>query len=858
MKLVIVESPTKAKTIKRFLPDGEYKVKASVGHIRDLPEKASDVPAQYKGRPEWKMGILLDKGVEPIYVIPSAKQRTVSELKTDLKDADELLIATDEDREGEAIGWHLTQVLSPSVPVRRMVFHEITKKAILGALENTRSINTRLVQAQEARRVLDRFVGWRVSRVLWKKITPKLSAGRVQSVALRLLVEREKERLAFMGAAYWDFQAGLNIAGSEAADTFKAIMTALDGKRLATGRDFDDRTGQLKEKAKAKVLHMTEDQAANLRDALKGAKWRVEAVESKDRKQYPAPPFITSTLQQEASRKFRWGAKKTMVVAQRLYQNGLITYMRTDSVQLSQEALSASRQAIERHYGTRYLSKSVRQYKNKSANAQEAHEAIRPAGTRMKTVREHGLTGDEGRLYDLIWKRTVASQMAEAQLRHTTAQIEARMVEGKVATFKATGKVILFDGFLKVYVEGRDHRDKDPENVTLPPLQEGQELNCLTVDPKEHETKPPARYTEASLIKKLEQEGVGRPSTYATILEKITRKRERKELAIRQGRTIAPTFTAFAVNRLMEGNFRSLVDYGFTADMEKVLDEIAIGNRDHEEFLLNFYQGNAGLKESVSKAMDGVEPRTISTLTAPKWGKCTVRIGPYGPYTETEINGIPYRGSIPSDLFPADATEDSLMALLRLRNEDRSLGTHPETTRTVMLKKGPYGWYVEHVNVAGAKGKPPRVSLPEGILPEDVDLDLALRLLSFPRQLGLHPESGEPVTAHFGRRGPYVKHNTKGATLPKGTDVLSVTLDDALEVLAKRGGKAGVLKELGQAPDGNPVELLDGRYGPYVKHLRTNASLPKRLDPKTITLEQALELLEAKKTRKSRPGKRRR
>ena len=857
MKLVIVESPTKARTIARFLPKGEYTVKASIGHVRDLPEKASDIPAKYKGRSGSDIGILLEQGIEPIYVIPADKRRTVSELKADLKQAEELLIATDEDREGEAIGWHLTEVLSPRVPIKRMVFHEITKQAIQDALQNTRQINAQLVQAQEARRMLDRFVGWRLSPVLWRKIAPKLSAGRVQSVALRMLVEREKERLAFVAASYWDIKAQLSIQAAGDPQVFEAIMTSLDNQRLATGRDFDDQTGQLKPAAKDQVLLMNGQQAGELHLLLPQAAWSVDSVESKDRKRYPAPPFITSTLQQEASRKFRWGAKKTMGIAQSLYQEGYITYMRTDSVQLSEEALTASRQVVERMYGKEYLSQSVRRYKNKDANAQEAHEAIRPSGTEMRPVKTLGLTGDQAKLYDLIWKRTVASQMAEAALRQTTARISAAMSSGATAQFRASGQTVLFDGFLKVYVEGRDTSDHEANDAELPALAANQSLRCHKVEPKEHATKPPARYTEASLIKKLEQVGVGRPSTYASIMDKITLKREKNQLVIRQGRALGPTFTAFAVNQLMESSFEKLVDYGFTAGMEKVLDDIAAGQRDHTDYLLHFYQGNAGLRAEIDKAMEEVDAREISTLSAPKWGQCKVRIGRFGPYAEAEINGIVYRGSIPATLLPADATEESLMALLRLKKEAKVLGTHPETGRNIALKNGPYGWYIEHVEPEGSRGRPPRASLLDGMLAEEIDLDLALQLLSFPRELGQHPESGKPVTAHLGRHGPYVKHQTTNATLPKDIDVLTLTLEPALAALANKGGRKGSIRSLGEAPDGHPVELFEGRYGPYVKHGRTNASIPKAQDPSTITLEQALKLLEAKKAKKKTKSRRR-
>ena len=818
-----------------------------MGHIRDLPNSAKEIPAHLKKKPWANLGVRMEDGIEPIYVIPKGKKKVVSELRSALKDADELLIATDEDREGEAIGWHLIQLLAPKVPVRRMVFHEITQKAILRALTNTRHINEQLVQAQEARRILDRLVGYQVSPVLWRKIAPKLSAGRVQSVAVRLLVEREKKRLSFIDGSYWSISANLN------ADTipFKAKMTYLGDQRLATGRDFDDNTGELKEtlRDRDRVLLLREKHAKNLQKTLANSKWTVEAVQSRDRKKFPAPPFITSTLQQEASRKFRWGAKKTMMVAQRLYEQGFITYMRTDSVQLSQEALAASRKKIERLYGPEYLSKGVRQFKNKSANAQEAHEAIRPAGTEMKEVSKQGLTGEEARLYDLIWKRTVASQMAEAHLKHTTVTISAQMSNGESGRFSATGQTILFDGFLVAYVEGSDDPEAALESKEkhLPPLKAGQELRCLKVEPKGHKTKPPNRYTEASLIKKLEQEGVGRPSTYATIISNI----KNKGSALSQGRSLAPTFTAFAINQLLEANFQKLVDYGFTANMEKVLDDIASGQRNYEEFLLRFDQGEEGLKKHIQEALDKVDPREISKISSPKWGPCIVRVGRYGPYAEATINGVVYKGSLPPDLLPADVTEENLLALVQMKKkEDRILGKHPETKQNVVLKDGRFGPYVELSEPDNSKKKPRRASLLKDMLPSRVDLDDALQLLSFPRKLGLHPETGQMVTSHLGRYGPYIKHQRLNVSVGKENDIMTLNLDQALKLLATKKSDRGLLRTLGNGPDGKPIGLYKGRYGPYVKYGNKNASIPKDQEPEEVTLEQALKLLEAKAKKK--------
>ncbi len=856
-RLVIVESPTKARTIARYLPKSEYTVKASMGHVRDLPNSAKEIPAEFKKEKWANLGVCMEGGIRPVYVIPPDKRKVVSELRKALSGADELLIATDEDREGEAIGWHLLEVLKPTVPVRRMVFHEITQPAIQAALESTRNIDQNLVDAQEARRILDRLVGYEISPVLWKKIAPRLSAGRVQSVAVRLLVEREKERLAFVPASYWDVAVLL----AASSGSFKATMTHLNAQRLATGRDFDDNTGRLKPavREKNRVLLMSEEQARVLEKELPLAGWMVESVESNERMKSPAPPFITSSLQQEASRKFRWGAKKTMQVAQRLYEEGYITYMRTDSVHLSHEAIEASRRAVQARYGASFLSGSVRQYKSKVANAQEAHEAIRPAGVEMKSAREHGLTGDEARLYDLVWKRTMATQMAAAQIRHTTAVVRATLPEGETARFRATGRLILFEGFLLAYVEGSDDPEAALESAEkpLPELRAEQPLRCDDVSAKGHETKAPARYTEAALIRKLEQEGIGRPSTYASIIGTIKSRRS----AVSTSNMLAPTFTAFAINNLLEDRFKRLVDYGFTADMEQVLDDIAAGECQSEAFLLGFHQGKSGLQARVEEALAVLDPREISKISFPKWGCCVVRVGRYGPYVEAEVGGETKKAALPDRLLPADATEELLLALLMTpRVQVNTLGQDPQTGRSVMLRSGRYGPYVELAVPKTSKEKPRRTSLLKDMQPGEVTLELALQLLSLPRQLGAHPETGKSVTAGTGRYGPFVKHDATFASLAKEDDVLTIQLSRALDLLAQKKGPRGLLRELGNAPDGQPVGLYEGRYGPYVKHGKNNASIPKGRAPEAVTLDEALVLLAAKaaKTPSRARGRRRR
>ncbi len=847
-RLVVVESPTKARTIRKFLPKGAYRVEASMGHVRDLPAKAAEIPAKYKDEPWARVGVHTDDGFKPIYIVPSDKKKVVRELKDALKEADELYIATDEDREGESIGWHLLQVLNPKVPVRRMVFHEITQEAILAALNNTRQIDQNLVEAQEARRVLDRLVGYKISPLLWKKIAPKLSAGRVQSVAVRLLVLREQERIAFVPARYWDLKAYLREKGQR----FEAAMTHYRGLRLATGRDFDDQTGKLKKGLKQgeNILLLGEAEAKVLAQRLPSEPWRVTKVDVRQAKRSPSPPFITSTLQQEASRKLGLGAQQTMRVAQRLYEQGFITYMRTDSTHLSQEAVQASRRAVEQRYGKDYLSPSPRQFRSKVRNAQEAHEAIRPAGNQMKTAREHGLSGIDARVYDLIWKRTVATQMADARLRLVTAWIDAG-AGSDVATFRASGRTIVFPGFFRAYVEGSDDPEAalEDQDQPLPDLRQGDTPACEKVEPLGHETKPPARYTEAALIKMLEKEGIGRPSTYATIMGTI----QDRGYARRTGNTLVPTFTAFATNNLLERQFDQLIDVGFTAGMEQVLDDIATGEREAASFLRSFYKGEAGLENRVEQALDAVDAREVSTITFPQWGNVVVRVGKYGPYAEGDIDGEQLRASLPDELVPADVTEEKLLELLREGNApDDVLGIHPEADLPILLRKGPYGHYVQ-LGDDEQQGKPQRMSLPSGLTPGEVTLPMAVALLSLPRTLGTHPQTGQPIAVSIGRYGPYAQHGRSFASLKETDDIFTIDLPRALELIAEKEAKSKPLRTIGQHPEsGEPVEVWSGRYGPYVKHQRLNATLKKGQTPETVTMDEALQLLAERAAKKGK------
>ena len=834
-RLVVVESPTKARTIRKFLPAG-YQVEASMGHIRDLPSSASEIPAKVKKEKWARLGVNVEDGFTPLYVVPSDKKKVVKQLKDALKDADELYLATDEDREGESIGWHLLEVLKPTVPVKRMVFHEITKDAILKALEQTRELDTRLVDAQEARRVLDRLVGYSVSPVLWKKIAPKLSAGRVQSVAVRVLVEREWERLDFISASYFDLAATLDQAGVQ----FEAKMTHRGDRRLATGKDFDEKTGKLLEKSDALVLG--EDDAVALAGRLKDASWRVSEVEQKKARRSPAAPFITSTLQQEANRKIGMSARRTMQTAQKLYEQGHITYMRTDSPTLSSEAIGAARAAVEARYGAEYLSAKPRQFTGKVRNAQEAHEAIRPAGTQMRTRKELNLSGDEAKLYDLIWKRTVASQMAEARLLRTRATILAGEGTDDESTFRSTGQVVEFPGFFRAYVEGRDDPNAalDDRDNPLPALAEGDTPACQAVEAVGHETKPPARYTDASLVQALEKAGVGRPSTYASIIDTVVR----RGYVVREKNQLVPTFTGFATTNLLAKNFDRLVDTDFTARMEEELDEIAAGQEQRGPYLERFFNGPEGLEKRVEQGVETIDPREISTMRHAKWGEYEVRVGRYGPYTAGPDGQT---ASMPPEIAPADVTEETLATLINANDDERPLGIHPTAEMPVLLKQGPYGPYVQLGD--DEETKPKRTSLPKGTEPGDVDLDLAVQLLNLPRELGLHPETGNPIKANIGRYGPYVQHERTFASLKptEGDNVLTVELERALELIAQKRQKAAPLRTLGAHPEsGKPIDVFEGRYGPYVKHVKTNATIPKDMDKDEITLEQAVELVNAK------------
>ncbi len=831
--LVIVESPTKAKTIRAFLPEG-YHVAASMGHVRDLPESASEIPAPYKGKPWARLGVNTEENFEPIYVVPGKKKKVVSELKSLLKQSGALIVATDEDREGESIGWHLLEILKPKVPVSRIVFHEITPEAIAGALASPRQVDERLVRAQETRRILDRLVGYTVSPLLWKKIAGGLSAGRVQSLAVRLLVQRERERRAFRSGSYWDLRAQLARSG----DAFSAQLITLEGKRLATGKDFDENTGRVAEGRD--VVTLSEAEATELRDRLKQVKWAVSEVDEKQSVRRPAPPFTTSTLQQEANRKLRLSARDTMRIAQRLYEEGLITYMRTDSVHLSQQAISAARSRVTRLYGENYLSPSPRQFSTKSKGAQEAHEAIRPAGTEMRTVEELRLSGREAALYELIWKRTVASQMAEARLTQISALINAEN-----ATFRASGKRIDFPGFFRAYVEGSDDPDAalEDRDEPLPKLSVGDTVDLRDLEALGHETQPPARYTEASLVKTLESDGVGRPSTYANIIGTIID----RGYVDRMGNQLVPTFVAFAVTALLEKNFPSLVDTQFTARMEEELDEIAQGDADWLPYLKQFFSGPDGLESQVRIGEEKIDPREASTVHLEDLS-ARVRIGKFGPFVEAGEEGDTTTASLPEGVPPADVSNEQVEALVAAKAAGPDiLGADPDTGKPILLLTGRFGPYVQLGEADDENKKPKRASLPKGTEPGDMTLEAAARLLSLPRTLGMHPESGKEVRAGIGRFGPYVVHDGDFRSLAPEDDVHTVELPRALELLAqpkhaRRGVKA--LRELGAHPeDGEPINVYEGRYGPYVKHGKVNASLPKGTGPDEVTLDQAVKLI---------------
>ncbi len=833
-RLVIVESPAKAKTIAGYLGEG-YVVESSIGHIRDLPTRAADIPAAMKKVPWARLGVNVENDFEPLYIEDPDKKKKIAELKRELKGASELLLATDEDREGEAIAWHLLEVLQPKVPVRRMVFHEITREAIQRALGETREIDERLVDAQETRRILDRLYGYEVSPVLWKKVMQGLSAGRVQSVATRLVVERERERMAFVSASYWD------ILGTFDPGTFQARLSAVDGRRVAQGRDFAE-NGALKS---ADLLALDEDTARGLAERLAGVPFAVRSVEEKPYTRRPAAPFMTSTLQQEASRKLRFSAQTTMRVAQRLYENGYITYMRTDSTTLSESALTAARAQAAELYGAEFVPAAPRRYERKVKNAQEAHEAIRPAGDAFRTPADvaRELSRDEHALYDLVWKRTIASQMDDARGQTVSLRFGATSTGGEDAEFSASGTVITFRGFLAAYEEGRDEETANGDDERrLPPLEVGQELEATELEPEGHATNPPARYTEASLVKALEDRGIGRPSTYASIMGTILD----RGYVFKKGTALVPTFLAFSVTGLLEQHFGRLVDYGFTARMEDDLDRIAAGEEKRVDWLSRFYRGTGsedkGLHALVTDHLDEIDARAVNSI--PIGNDIVLRVGRYGPYLERGED----RASVPEDLPPDELTPAFAEELLAKPSGDRTLGVEPGTDRQIVARDGRYGPYVSEVLEDGADGKPRTASLFKTMSLDTITLDDALRLLTLPRTLTA--PDGEEILVANGRYGPFIKKGSETRSLASEEQLFTVTVEDALELLAQpkerrgRGAAKPPLKELPPDPvTGKPIVVKDGRFGPYVTDGETNASLRRGDDIESLSHERALELL---------------
>ncbi|NGO76500.1 type I DNA topoisomerase [Streptomyces sp. YC504] len=872
-RLVIVESPAKAKTIKGYLGPG-YVVEASVGHIRDLPNGAAEVPEKYTGEVR-RLGVDVNNDFQPIYVVNADKKAQVKKLKDLLKDSDELFLATDEDREGEAIAWHLLEVLKPKVPVKRMVFHEITKAAIQAAVASPRELNKRMVDAQETRRILDRLYGYEVSPVLWKKVMPRLSAGRVQSVATRLVVERERERIAFRSAEYWDLTGTFGTGRTgDASDPSQLVarLNTVDGKRVAQGRDFDS-LGQIKG---ANTLHLDEQNARALAAALENAQFSVRSVESKPYRRSPYAPFRTTTLQQEASRKLGFGAKATMQVAQKLYENGFITYMRTDSTTLSDTAVSAARTQVTQLYGADYLPDKPRTYAGKVKNAQEAHEAIRPSGDRFRTPAETGLTGDQFRLYELIWKRTVASQMKDAVGNSVTVKIGGTASDGRDAEFSASGKTITFHGFMKAYVEGADdpNAELDDRERRLPQVTQGDPLTADDMSVDGHATKPPARYTEASLVKELEEREIGRPSTYASIIGTILD----RGYVFKKGTALVPSFLSFAVVNLLEKHFGRLVDYSFTAKMEDDLDRIARGEAQAVPWLRRFYFGEGdaaagaasdagngdgdhlgGLKELVTD-LGAIDAREISSFSV--GNDIKLRVGRYGPYVERgekDSEGH-QRADVPDDLAPDELTVELAEELLAKPSGDFALGTDPVTGREIIARDGRYGPYVTEILPEGTPKtgknavKPRTASLFKTMSLDTVTLDDALALMSLPRVVGADAE-GVEITAQNGRYGPYLKKGTDSRSLENEEQLFSITLDEALAIYAqpKARGRAAAkppLKELGEDPvSGKPVVVKDGRFGAYVTDGETNATLRAADSVEEITPERGFELLAEKRAK---------
>jgi DNA topoisomerase-1 len=862
--LVIVESPAKARTIAGFLGD-DYLVESSVGHIRDLPRSAKEIPEAYKSQKWSRDGVDVENDFKPLYVVPEQKRNVVRELKALLKDASELYLATDEDREGEAISWHLLETLSPRIPVKRMVFHEITRAAIEEAVNNPRDLDMALVDAQETRRILDRLYGWRLIEVLRRKGPGGATAGRVQSPAIRILVERERARMAFRSANYWDIEA---LFRKDAA-TFKAGLVGVNGQRLADGKDFDPNTGQLS----ADRLLLDEDAARGLADRLAGVPVTVRSVEDKPYKSSPKPPFITSTLQQAGNNQLGMTAQRTMRAAQSLYEGGFITYMRTDSTTLSEQALAAARRTATELFGAEYVPDAPRTYTKKVKNAQEAHEAIRPAGDAFRHPDEvrNLVDSDQARVYELIWKRTVASQMADARgntvsvrLMATTGASPDR--SGEECEFSASGTVITFPGYRAVYVEQTDDEADENERV-LPPLAEGDAVNGESYTPNGHDTKPPARLTEASLIRELEERGIGRPSTYASIINTILS--ESKGFAFKKGNALVPTWAAFAVVQILEQHFGQYVDYTFTANMEDDLDRIASREAERVPWLTNFYfgDGDTGLKPMVDHAMDEIDAAAVNSIllgATPDGEPVAVRVGKYGPYLQVGDQNGP---SIPPDLPPDELTVERAIELFNAPSLDRELGVDPASGLTVLVKNGKYGPYVQlgeiEFNDKGkAVSKPKTGSLFTTMELETLTLDDALKLLSLPREVGVDPSDGEMITAQNGRYGPYLTKGNDSRSLESEDQIFAITLDEAVAIYSqpKQWGRRGAAKPplatFGDDPiSGKPMVVKDGRFGPYVTDGETNATIPAGVAIETLTEERAIELLAEKRAKGPAPKK---
>ncbi|MEY3736539.1 MAG: hypothetical protein RLZZ251_255 [Actinomycetota bacterium] len=843
-KLVIVESPAKARKIGGYLGD-DYIVEASIGHIRDLPQRAADIPKEYKKFPWSREGVDIENEFAPLYVINPDKRQKVQELKDLLKESEELILATDEDREGEAIAWHLMEILKPKVPVKRMVFNEITKDAILKAVEETRDIDQRLVDAQETRRVLDRLYGYRLSPVLWKKVMPRISAGRVQSVATRLIVERERERMAFIASSWWDLTA-------QTEQGFTARLISVDGKRVAATNDFDS-NGALKEKNAANILLLDEKQARQLTTSLEGQKLTVKSMEESPRTERPKPPFTTSTMQQDAGGRLGWGAQLTMRIAQSLYEGGYITYMRTDSINLSETAIKAARQSAKSLYGADHIPDSPRFYEGKTKNAQEAHEAIRPAGDSFKTPGELApeLTRDQLALYDLIWKRTVASQMADAKKMQARVEFDVKTKDGSDAIFRANGSVVTFPGFLAAYEDVADEKSEDESDKRLPAMQEGQLITVNEYNCEGHETKPPARYTEPTLVKKLEELGIGRPSTFASIIQTI----QDRGYVVKRGRALVPTFLAFSVTGLLEQHFSKLIDYEFTASMEEDLDRIANGEAERVTWLTNFFFGHddqPGLQD-LAADLGAIDAQQINTMKVND--EIEIRVGRYGAYLQQGQGDDRKFANIPEGMAPDELTLTKAIELLAAPSGERELGTDPSTHLPIIAKSGRYGPYITEV-LPEEEGKKKKkdvkaktASLLSTMTLDTVTLDDALKLLSLPKTLGIDSETGEEITVQNGRYGPYLKRGADSRTLTSEEQLFSVTLEEAQEIykqpkVRRRGVAKPPLKDFGVDPETKrPILLKDGRFGMYVTDGETNATLRRGDTVEAMTIERAQELL---------------